>query len=114
MANDINKALDKLEPSVRRAFLRSLQDIRSEAQLGLIARHLENGDISSALVALNLRAEFFQPLDDALRAAYLEGGRNALAGLPALTDPFPGGGLWLALMAGTRAPRLGWQIEARP
>lgn len=107
MANDILRALDALAPDVRRAFLAAIADIKSEAQLAMVAGALERGDMDAVYHALNLRAEMFAPLDDALRAAYLQGGRNALAGLPVLTDPFTAGASWRALMAAIRARKGG-------
>ncbi len=107
MAHDILKLLDQLEPSVRKAFLASIQDIRSEAQMAVIVGALERGDIPAALTALNLRPEFFAPLDDVLRAAYMQGGAEALAGLPRLPDPFPEGAWLRALMAAIRARNSG-------
>lgn len=99
--------LARIEPRVRDAFLAAIADVRSEAQLAVIAGALRDGRLDDALRALNLGAEFFAPLDDALRAAYLEGGRNALVGLPVLPSPFPQG-VWLsALMAGTSARKRG-------
>lgn len=85
---DIKALLAQLEPVVRLAFERAIQDITSEAQLSAIAGHLASGNVEAAMVALNLRPEFFAPLDDALIAARIEAGRQATRGLPALTDPF--------------------------
>lgn len=86
----IEKIVDSLEPAIRRAFLAAVEDIKSEAQLRVVVGHLEAGNIELALDALNLRAEFFAPLDDALRAAYMQGGMEALGLLPALASPFGG------------------------
>jgi len=104
---DIPTLLAKMEPRLREAFLAAVADIRSEAQIAVIVRALEGGRIEDALKALHLGAEFFAPLDDALVAAYLEGGRNAMAGLPALPSPFPQGVWSSALMAATRARKDG-------
>lgn len=104
MADNIKAILDRLEPAVRRAFEEAIADIRSAAQLQAVIGHLEAGDINAAIVALNLRAEFFAPLDDALRQAFNAGGVSALAGLPALPDPFPARVWWRALMDGTHGP----------
>jgi hypothetical protein len=100
-------ALNRMEPAMRDAFLAAVRDIKSEAQLSVIARHLENGDIPRALAAMHLDAEFFAPLDDALRAAYLEGGRQAMTGLPAIPDPFPAGAWSAAFLRAIRARRGG-------
>lgn len=84
--------LAAMEPVLRGAFLAAVEDIRSTAQLALIVGHLEAGRVDMALAALNLRAEFFGPLDDALRQAYYAGGVAAVAALPAIADPFAAGG----------------------
>lgn len=76
--------LDKLTPLLRQAFLESIGDIKSAAQLSAIAGHLQAGNVAQALIALNLRPEFFAPLDDTIRAAYLEGGKAAVAAMPAM------------------------------
>ena len=81
--------LDKFEPQFRKAFLAAIQDVRSSAQLSTIVGHLEAGNITAAVAALNLAPGFFAPLDDTIRAAYLAGGRDALAALPAISSPFP-------------------------
>jgi len=107
MAHDILKLLDKLTPKVRRAFLQSIADIKSEAQLAVIISAIDRGDVESALRALNLKPEFFAPLDDALRAAYMQGGAAALAGLPRLPDPFPAGAWLRASMDAIQGPSAG-------
>lgn len=81
------QALATLEPQMRDAFLAAVADVRSSAQLAVIVRALENGNITQALAALNVDAVFWAPLDDAMRAAYLLGGRNAIAALPVIPDP---------------------------
>ncbi|MEO1189067.1 MAG: hypothetical protein AAFW60_08335 [Pseudomonadota bacterium] len=113
MAQDILALLDQLAPNVRKAFLVAINDIKSEAQMAVIIGAIQRRDIDAALQALNMDASFFQPLDDALRAAYLQGGANALAGLPVLPDPFPGG-VWLrGLTAAIPAPKPGSKNKAR-
>lgn len=94
MPGDIRQIIAAMEPRLRDAFLASVADIRSEARLAAIVGALEDGRIEDALRALNLDDAFFAPLDDALRAAYLEGGRDAISGVPALTDPFPVASRW--------------------
>ncbi|MBM2293750.1 hypothetical protein JQX09_17615 [Sulfitobacter pseudonitzschiae] len=113
MAQDILRLLDDLEPMVRKAFLAAINDIKSEAQMAVIIAAIQRKDLTAALAALNLDASFFQPLDDALRGAYLQGGVNALAGLPVLPDPFPGGAWLCGLMAATHAPNPSSKGKAR-
>ena len=106
MADKLDTILAQLEPQVRQAFEDAIADIRSAAQLQAVLGHIEAGNIEAALIALNLRAEFFAPLDDALTRAFHAGGVSALAGLPALPVPFPLAlAWWRALTAATREPR---------
>lgn len=96
---DFDALLKRLEPSVRRAFEEAIADITSEAQIALIAGHLADGNVEAAVLALNIRPEFLAPLDNALAGLYLEAGRQATLGLPALPDPFPAGAWRRGLMA---------------
>lgn len=90
-------AIDAMEPEFRKAFLAAVQDIRSNAQLAVVARAIEEGRINDALRALNVDPVFWAPLDDTIRTAYLLGGRDALAGLPVIPDP-AGLGKWLSAL----------------
>lgn len=83
----IQAALDAMEPALRAAFLQAVDDIRSAAQLAQLVDALEKGDIPRALAVLNVDAAFWAPLDDAIVAAYLRGGRDAIAALPVIPDP---------------------------
>lgn len=80
-------ALEALEPDFRAAFLRAVEDVRSNAQLAVIVRALEEGRVEDAVRSLGIQPSFWAPLDDAIRAAYLMGGRNAIAALPVIPDP---------------------------
>lgn len=106
--HDILALAKKLEPSVAKAFIDSINDITSEAQLGLIYGHLASGDVTAAIAALHLRAEFLAPLDDAVRRTYLQGGIDALAGLPRFVDPRVRG-LWYASTVAPRALKHGYE-----
>ena len=83
----IQAALEAIEPALRAAFLQSVEDIRSAAQLAQLVDALEKGDIPRALAVLNVDSSFWAPLDDAIVAAYLRGGRDAIAALPVIPDP---------------------------
>lgn len=74
MARSILSLLDALEPDVRAAFIQSVQNIRSDAQVRVMVAALERGDIEAALQAIGLGAEYFAPLDRALSDAYAQGG----------------------------------------
>lgn len=80
-------ALARMEPAIRNAFLLAVQDLRSSAQLALLVRALEEGRFDDAIRLLNVDPVFFAPLDDAIRNAYLLGGRDALLSLPVIPDP---------------------------
>lgn len=108
LPRDIQALLDTLEPAIRQAFLDAVKSITSEAQLKIIAGHIEAGNIDSALIALRIDPAFFRPLDRAITDAYYRGGVLALASLPKLPDPFYLAALRsLASMDGTREPSHG-------
>ena len=98
----LQRQIDALEPVIRDAFLRSIADIRSEAQMALVVDALERGDVQRLVTVLNLDPAFFAPLDRAIQGAYLEGGARALSGLPVIPDPATGG---KSLAASTRVTR---------
>jgi len=100
---DLQRQIDALEPVIREAFLRSIADIRSEAQLSLVIDALERGDAQRLIAVLNLDPVLFAPLDRAIQGAYIEGGIRALSGLPVLPDPDTGGKSLSASMRVIRA-----------
>jgi len=83
--------IDLLEPLIRRAFLQSIADLRSEAQIALVTDAIARGDTNKLYAVLNLDPSFFAPLDRAIQEAYTQGGIQALAGLPVIPDPATGG-----------------------
>jgi len=87
----LQRQIEALEPVIREAFLRSVMDIRSEAQLAIVVDALERGDVQRLVAVLNLDPSFFAPLDRAIQGAYIEGGVRALSGLPVIPDPETGG-----------------------
>lgn len=100
---DLQRQIDALEPVIREAFLRSVADIRSEAQMSLVVDALERGDVQRLIAVLNLDPTLFAPLDRAIQGAYIEGGILALSGLPVIPDPDTGGKSLSASMRVTRA-----------
>lgn len=89
--------LDTLEPQIKAAFLKAVAEVRNAIQLKVVLDHIESGRIDQAIAALRLEDAFFDPLGRLLADIYLQGGRDALARLPAITDPFPQGGTCLFL-----------------
>lgn len=99
----LQRQIDALEPLIREAFLQSIADMRSDAQMALVVDALEKGDVQRLMAVLNLDPTFFAPLDRAIQNAYIEGGIRALSGLPVLPDPDTGGKSLAASMRVTRA-----------
>lgn len=100
---ELARQIAALEPVIRDAFLQSIADIRSEAQMALVVDALERGDVNRLVAILNLDPTFLAPLDRAIQGAYLEGGARALSGLPVIPDPVTGGKSLSALTRVTRA-----------
>lgn len=100
---ELARQIEALEPAIRDAFLRSIADIRSEAQLALVVDAIERGDVQRLVAVLNLDQTFFAPLDQAIQGAYIEGGARALSGLPVIPDPVTGGKWLSASMRAIRA-----------
>lgn len=88
LPKDVQAVLERLEPEFRAAFVQAIADVRSAAQLQTVIGHIEAGNVEAAVTALRLDPMFFDPLDRALRNAFVSGGINALSRLPALPDPF--------------------------
>ena len=95
LAYDIKALISALEPRIRDAFIASVSDIRSEVQIAVLVKAIEEGRIDDAIRALNLGPEFYEPLNDVLRAAYLDGGRATILSLPRIADPASGSRLVL-------------------
>jgi len=85
--DDLQRLIDALEPAIREAFLASIADIRSEAQLALVVDALQRNDMQALIAVLRIEPTFFAPLDMAIQQAFITGGIRALAGLPVIPDP---------------------------
>ena len=70
---EIEAALSAMEPAGREAFLSAVAEIRSPAQLALVAGNLTKGDIPRACIALALGPGILGPIDRAMRAAWTAG-----------------------------------------
>lgn len=107
MPRDSRRAFERatkaMEPAIRRAFLQAIADVRSTAQMRVIEAAIDRGDIEGVLLALRLDAEFFAPLDDAIRNAFTAGAAYQLNTLPKRL-PTSGGGPLVIRFQG-RLPR---------
>lgn len=97
-----NALVNRLKPKIRKAFLKAVNDISNAADLELIIRSLERGDVDSALQALRIGPEFYRPLENALVELYGEGGGYAVESLPQAN---PETGQRLIIRFGIQNPR---------
>lgn len=102
----IIEAVEGLEPQMRNAFLASIEDIANAADFSVIVLALQEGRLDDAIRAMHIAPEFFAPLDDAIRRAYLEGGRASLVALPPISAP--GGGLLVIRFNGANPRAQQW------
>lgn len=75
--------IDTWAPRLQRAFLDAIGKVRDGAQVGLIAKMLEQGDVDGAIRAVGLDPVAFRGLDLAIGQAYEAGGNAAADGMPA-------------------------------
>lgn len=72
----IEQLLKQHEPAIRRAFLQAMADARSSIVLRDVVDALARGDLGAAMRALEISRAFLAPLDQAIQAAYFDGGRG--------------------------------------
>lgn len=82
--------IDKLTPDLERAFLEAIADIKSEIVLREIVERLERQDIEGAIEALHIQPVAFNPLAEAMRQAFNQGGALVVQNIPRLSDPLGG------------------------
>lgn len=82
--------IDKLTPDLERAFLEAIADIKSEIVLREIIERLERQDIEGAIEALHIQPVAFNPLAEAMRQAFNQGGALVVQNIPRLSDPLGG------------------------
>lgn len=80
--------VDKLAPTLEKAFLDAIDDIKSEIILREVVAKLEARDIEGAIQALHIDPAAFRPLSEALRQAYDAGGLLTSQNMPRLADAF--------------------------
>lgn len=89
LPKDIQEALDRLEPRLREAFIAAIQSMKDAAVLAQVEIRLRADDIEGAVEALRIQPQWFGPLHEAYRAAYIDGGGLLLASIK-IRDPFDG------------------------
>mgnify|MGYP001807499735 CR=1 FL=1 len=83
----IEALLETWPSEIRAAFIDSIREIVDRVRLNAIITALEKGDIEGAVRATNIEPAAFQPLDTAIRQAFLEGGTATAATMPPMRDP---------------------------
>jgi len=78
----LERLADKLAPRVRRAFISSIEGIRSSARLAMIERAAERGDVNAVLEELDLQEFRLEDLRRAIEETYRDGGDDMMANLP--------------------------------
>ncbi|MBY5917351.1 head morphogenesis protein [Rhizobium leguminosarum] len=80
--------VDKLSPTLEKAFLDAIDDIKSEIVLREVVAKLEARDVEGAIQALHIDPAAFRPLSEAMRQAYDAGGLLTSQNMPRLADAF--------------------------
>lgn len=81
-ANRFDQLIEEWDPRLRRAFLDAIYGLRDGAQIDVIARMLERGDVEGALRAVGIDEARFRQLDKTLADAYEAGGTFTAAKVP--------------------------------
>lgn len=71
---DLGKVSEQQERAVLKAFRDAVQSVKDQSVLNEIVALLERGDVDGVVNLLQLDQATFEPLEDAIRAAYREGG----------------------------------------
>jgi hypothetical protein len=102
----INALLAKLEPAVQEAFNVAIQAARRQVNVTALIEALDRGDLGAAVRLLQLPQGVLFPLEDAIRAAYVEGGKMVAIAAPSALIGFngstPGAVAWLQELSSTR------------
>lgn len=75
------------EPAVRRSWMESLDEIRSNIVLKRVVERLERGDVHGAVQQMGIEDAKFARVEIALRQAYDAGGISTVSNMPNLRDP---------------------------
>jgi hypothetical protein len=82
--------VDALAPTLEKAFLDAIDDIKSEIVLREVIEALERRDAEAAIEALHIDPAAFRPLSEAVREAFNQGGSLVIRNLPGLRNPMGG------------------------
>ena len=79
---NLNRLIDAWDPILQRAFLKSIENIRDQAQIEQIVKALEDGSLEAAMRAVGINPVLFRPMDKALSEAFEAGGNIVTSGFP--------------------------------
>ena len=103
---EVERLLSKLEPRVADAFADAIQAARRNVDFAALIEALERGDLNAAIRLLDVPQALLFPLEDAVRAAYIEGGQMVAVAAPQALIGFggntPAAQAWLREMSSTR------------
>lgn len=85
-ANRLDQLIASWEPRLQQAFFDAINTVKNGAQIDLIARMIERGDVDGAVRAVGLDPAQFRVFDRTFEAAYEAGGLATANGLPLLAD----------------------------
>lgn len=102
----IRLLLERLDPSVQEAFTVAIQAARRQVNITALIEALDRGDLGAAVRLLQLPQGVLFPLEEAIRQAYVEGGRMVAIAAPSALIGFNGGTpralSWLRELSSTR------------
>jgi hypothetical protein len=87
MALDLEKLASTWKPKLRDAFLAAIRGVTNRANLAVITRLLENGDIDAAFRALNIDPADFSQFALVHQQAFNDGGAAATNSIPPIPQP---------------------------
>lgn len=103
---EVQRLLAKLEPRVANAFADAIQAARRNVDFAALVEALDRGDLSAAIRALDVPQQVLFPLEEAIRAAYIEGGQMVAMAAPQALLGFggstPAAVEWLRTLSSTR------------
>jgi hypothetical protein len=86
LRQQLQDLIQALAPEMQKAFLASIDDIKSEIVLREVVERLERRDIEGAIAALHIQQSAFRPVAEAIRQAFNAGGALVAKAVPKLTD----------------------------
>lgn len=103
---EIERLLSQLEPRVAAAFADAIQAARRNVDFSALIEALDRGDLGAAIRLLDVPQGLLFPLEDAVRAAYIEGGQMVAIAAPQALLGFAGSTPaaleWLRNLSSTR------------